>query len=64
MRTYKEIVKNYILILSHIAGQVCRELQSKSNNAQLNKSKLENLQIYMPDNTEEIGKLIYSNLID
>ena len=48
----------------YIAGQVCRELQSKSNNAQLNKSKLENLQIYMPDNTEEIGKLIYSNLID
>lgn len=48
----------------YIAGQVRRELQSKSNNAQLNKSKLENLQIYMPDDTEEIGKLICASLID
>lgn len=48
----------------YIAGQVRRELQSKSNNAQLNKSKLENLQIYMPDDTEEIGKLICASLIN
>lgn len=46
----------------YIAGQVRRELQSKSNNAQLNKSKLENLQIYLPDNIDELGKLIISNL--
>ena len=42
----------------YIAGQVKRELQSKSNNAQLNKSKLENLPIYLPDNAEEIGEFI------
>ena len=46
----------------YIAGQVRRELQSKSNNAQLNKSKLENLQIHLPDNMDELGKFIISNL--
>jgi len=46
----------------YIAGQVKRELQSKSNNAQLNKTKLENLKIYLPDNMKEIGKEIKNKL--
>ena len=46
----------------YIAGQVKRELQSKSNNAQLNKSKLENLRIYLPDNQNEIWNIIQSKL--
>ncbi len=46
----------------YIAGQVKRELQSKSNNAQLNKSKLENLKIYLPDNQNEIWDIIKKKL--
>lgn len=46
----------------YIAGQVKRELQSKSNNAQLNKSKLENLKIYLPDNQNEIWDVIKTKI--
>lgn len=47
----------------YIAGQVKKELQSVSNNAQLNKSKLENLTLFLPDNQSEIGKLINKKII-
>lgn len=46
----------------YIAGQVKRELQSRSNNAQLNKSKLENLKIYLPDNQLELANIIKNKL--
>jgi hypothetical protein len=46
----------------YIAGQVKRELQSKSNNAQLNKSKLENLKIFLPSNQDEIWTAIEEKL--
>lgn len=46
----------------YIAGQVKKELQSVSNNAQLNKSKLENLEIFLPDNQSEIGNIIKQKL--
>jgi len=42
----------------YIAGQVRKERQSKSNNSQLNKSKLENLKIIEYQKAEEIGKMI------
>lgn len=42
----------------YIEGQLKRERQSISNNAQLNKSKVENLLIYLPENQKEIGDLI------
>lgn len=42
----------------YIEGQLKRERQSVSNNAQLNKSKVENLNIYLPDNQKEIGDFI------
>lgn len=46
----------------YIAGQVKRELQSKSNNAQLNKSKLENLKLYLPDNQTRLWNIIKKKL--
>lgn len=42
----------------YIEGQLKRERQSVSNNAQLNKSKVENLTIYIPDNQKQLGDLI------
>lgn len=42
----------------YIEGQLKRERQSISNNAQLNKSKVENLLIYLPENQKEIGDII------
>ena len=42
----------------YISGQVKKELQSISNNAQLNKGKLENLYVYLPDNQKSIGDAI------
>ena len=42
----------------YIAGQVKKERQSKSNNSQLNKSKLENLKIFEYDDAEEVGRII------
>ncbi len=46
----------------YIAGRVKRELQSKSNNAQLNKSKLENLIIYLPVGQDTIAEIIKQKL--
>ncbi|MDZ4467979.1 N-6 DNA methylase [Bacillus cereus] len=46
----------------YISGQVKKELQSVSNNAQLNKSKLENLSIYIPGNQFEVGRYIREKL--
>ena len=58
-----EMCEEELLFLKfYIAGQVKRELQSKSNNAQLNKSKLENLKIYLPENMVSIGQLIKKKL--
>jgi hypothetical protein len=49
---------NLLFFKYYIAGQVKKELQSKVGNTQLNKSKLENLKIYFPDNQDEIAKSI------
>lgn len=46
----------------YIAGQVKKERQSKSNNSQLNKSKLENLKIFEFDDAEKVGRIIKSIL--
>lgn len=46
----------------YIAGQVKKERQSKSNNSQLNKSKLENLKIIEYQKAEDIGKIIINLL--
>lgn len=46
----------------YIEGQLKKERQSISNNAQLNKSKVENLEIYLPDNQKEIGQMILNAL--
>ncbi|MCD0477800.1 N-6 DNA methylase [Chryseobacterium sp. LC2016-29] len=61
----KSSQQNYNLnfLKYYIAGQVKRELQSKSNNAQLNKSKLENLKIFLPTNQDEIWKVIEEKLV-
>lgn len=42
----------------YIEGQLKKERQSISNNVQRNKSKVENLNIYLPDNQKEIGDII------
>lgn len=42
----------------YIEGQLKKERQSISNNAQLNKSKVENLYVYIPENQKEIGDII------
>ncbi|MGG2057230.1 N-6 DNA methylase [Lysinibacillus pakistanensis] len=53
---------DFTFLKYYISGQVKKELQSVSNNAQLNKSKLENLIIYIPDNHAEIGRFISENM--
>ncbi len=63
IRPKEELSIDSLLFLKfYVSGQVRRELQSTANNAQLNKSKLENLQIIIPDNMDELGKLISENL--
>lgn len=49
---------DFLFLKYYIEGQVKRERQSVANNAQLNKSKLENLKIYLPNNQKSIGKKI------
>lgn len=49
---------DFTFLKYYISGQVKKELQSISNNAQLNKGKLENLLIYLPNNQKEIGDII------
>ena len=51
-----------IFLKYYISGQVKRELQSIATNAQLNKSKLENLMIYLPSNQDEIAEIIKDRL--
>lgn len=46
----------------YIAGQVKKERQSKSNNSQLNKSKLENMKIIEFQDAERVGKILISLL--
>lgn len=58
MPRYKDNEYDFIFLKYYIEGQLKRERQSVSNNAQLNKSKVENLLIYLPDNQKEIGDLI------
>jgi hypothetical protein len=53
---------NLLFLKYYIGGQVKRELQSKTGNAQLNKSKLENLELIFPENFNEIGELIKHRL--
>lgn len=56
----KDKAANYDLtfLKYYIEGQLKKERQSVSNNAQLNKSKVENLYIYIPDKQKEIGDII------
>lgn len=54
----KSTNNDFTFLKYYISGQVKRERQSVANNAQLNKSKLENLLIYLPDNQKNIGKVI------
>lgn len=49
---------DFTFLKFYIEGQLRKERQSISNNAQLNKSKVENLLIYIPDNQKEIGDVI------
>jgi len=44
----------------YVAGQVRSQIQSKDNNAQLNKSKLESLILAIPGNHKEIGDFLRS----
>ncbi|WP_270215082.1 N-6 DNA methylase [Clostridium butyricum] len=53
---------DFTFLKYYISGQVKKELQSISNNAQLNKSKLENLRIYLPTNQKDIGDIIRNKL--
>lgn len=48
----------------YIAGQVKKERQSKSNNSQLNKSKLENLKIIEYKYAHQVGSIIMTLLKD
>ena len=49
---------DFTFLKFYIEGQLRKERQSIPNNAQLNKSKVENLLIYIPDNQKEIGDVI------
>jgi hypothetical protein len=53
---------NLLFMKYYIAGQVKRELQSRTGNAQLNKTKLENLPLVLPENQDEIANLIMQTL--
>ena len=44
----------------YLAGQVKSQIQSKDNNAQLNKSKLESLTLAIPENHKKIGDFLRS----
>ena len=54
----KSIKYDFTFLKYYIEGQLKKERQSVSNNAQLNKSKVENLKIYIPDNQKQIGDII------
>ena len=55
----QELDRNtFVFLKYYISGQVQREIQSKANNAQLNKTKLENLIISLPKNMSELGDII------
>lgn len=54
----KSINYDLTFLKYYIEGQLKKEKQSVSNNAQLNKSKVENLYIFIPKNQKEIGNLI------
>lgn len=58
MPKIKDNEYDFTFLKYYIEGQLKRERQSVSNNAQLNKSKVENLLIYLPENQKEIGDLI------
>lgn len=58
MPKFKDKNYDFIFLKYYIEGQLKRERQSVSNNAQLNKSRVENLLIYLPENQKEIGDLI------
>jgi len=45
----------------YIAGQVKAQIQAQDNNAQLNKSKLESLEIFLPPDHQAIGNFLQSN---
>lgn len=45
----------------YLAGQVKSQIQAQSNNAQLNKSKLESLDVFIPSNHKDIGDLLRKN---
>jgi hypothetical protein len=53
---------NFLFLKYYISGQVKKELQSKIGNTQLNKSKLENLVIFLPENQNEIADAIRAKL--
>lgn len=54
----KSVKYDLTFLKYYIEGQLKKERQSISNNAQLNKSKVENLTIYMPCNQKELGDII------
>lgn len=54
----KNIKYDLTFLKYYIEGQLKKERQSVTNNAQLNKSKVENLKIYIPENQKEIGDII------
>ena len=55
---------DFIFLKYYIQGQLSKEKQSASNNAQINKSRVENLQIYIPniDIQKKIGNAIRKRL--
>lgn len=58
----KEDMYDLDFLMVYIAGQVRNERTSTANNAQLNKSKIENLKIYLPDIDiqNKIGEIVRS----
>ena len=55
-------IESLVFYQYYIAGQVRKERQSKTNNSQLNKSKLENLKIIEYQKAKEVGEIILSLL--
>jgi type I restriction-modification system DNA methylase subunit len=53
---------DFIFLKFYLSGQVKKSLQSRDNNAQLNKTKLENLKILLPDNQKKLGDIIRAKL--
>lgn len=53
---------DFVFLKYYLSGQVKKSLQSRDNNAQLNKTKLENLKIFLPSNQRALGDIIREKL--